>query len=122
MLNWPRGAGDELGVAGFLILGIKNMSKQIVTGTILDDSSAPVDCAVNFEQVAGPIGNTFRMTAKTFIQTKTVPATGVFSVQLEEGYWEVAYFTSNKVHKGVILTTGGASVDIATLVQNVGGL
>ena len=94
----------------------------IVTGTITDDASAPVQTAVNFEFMGMPVGATQQTTAKTLRQARCA-ADGTFSAPLEYGYWEATYFTSNKVHQGVILVpnTGGTAT-MASLVVNMGGL
>ena len=94
----------------------------IVTGTIVDDSAAPVQTAVNFEFMGLPVGATQQTTAKTLRQARCA-ADGTFSAPLEQGYWEVTYFTSSKVHQGVILvpnTDGTATM--TSLVVNAGGL
>ena len=94
---------------------------KIITGLIVDDNSNPVQTAVNFEFMALPNGSTQRTTQRTLKQALTA-ADGTFSVPLDTGYWEVAYFTSSKVHQGVILVTGTGTATLASLAQNVGGL
>ena len=94
----------------------------IVTGQILDDAGAPVQTAVNFEFMALPNGATQQTTIRTLVQARCA-ADGTYSAPLEQGYWEVTYFTSTKVHQGVILvpSTGGTAT-VASLVVSVGGL
>ena len=94
---------------------------KIVTGTVLDDSSAPVQTAVNFEFMALPNGSTQQTTQRQLRQARCA-ADGTFQAPLEPGYWEVTYFTSGKVHKGVILVTGIGTATLASLLQNVGGI
>ena len=94
----------------------------IVTGQILDDASAPVQAHVNFEFMGLPVGATQHITQRTLRQARCA-ADGTFSAPLETGYWEVTYFTSSKVHQGVILVpnTGGTAT-MTSLVVNIGGL
>ena len=95
---------------------------KICTGTILDDASAPIQGFVNFEFLGFVEGKTQQTTQKRLIQARCA-ADGTFSAPLEQGYWEVTYFTSSKVHQGVILvpnTDGTATM--TSLVVNAGGL
>ena len=94
---------------------------KICTGTILDDSSAPVQGFVNFEFLGLGIGATQQATQKRLIQARCA-ADGTFQAPLEQGYWEVTYFTDSKVHQGMILVSGTGTATLASLVVNVGGL
>ena len=101
---------------------------QIVTGTLTDAGSNPIDCAVTFVHYGGQATPSKGITQLIARQCRTVPATGTFMVMLETGLHEVIYFNAGQVHRGFILvpvTTPGviaASADISTLLVTQGSL
>ena len=101
---------------------------QIVTGTLTDAGSNPIDCAVTFVHYGGQSTPSKGITQLIARQCRTAPATGKFQVMLETGLHAVTYFNAGPVHSGFILvpaTTPGvvaAAADYSTLLVTQGAL